>query len=160
MGLLRGGAFDAHRSPGVTAHLEWPCVDHFAIDAGGLRIRIIPQELLRLGGRVILLRKHLDAVRGAAIESPVIRAAGPRLSGRPAVGKLDSEAAVRCSEAVPTAGCDEKEDCKKTLHRYILSGTGIASKSSADRIVRRKTSAHTARRCRSASSFSFMIGYL
>ena len=43
---------------------------------------------------------------------------------------------------------------------YIRSGTGIARSCSPLTIVRRNTSAQTARRCRSVSSFSFLIGYL
>ncbi len=44
--------------------------------------------------------------------------------------------------------------------RYILSGTGIPSSPSVAVIVWRKISAQTARRWRSAGSFSLRIGYL
>ena len=43
---------------------------------------------------------------------------------------------------------------------YILAGNGIPRSSQAPVMVRRKTSAQTARRWRSSGSFSFMIGYL
>lgn len=43
---------------------------------------------------------------------------------------------------------------------YIRSGTGIPNNPNVARIVWRKTSAQTARRWRSAGSFSLRIGYL
>ena len=43
---------------------------------------------------------------------------------------------------------------------HILAGTGMPSRARPPTIVRRNTSAHTARRCLSASSASVMIGYL
>ena len=62
----------------------------------------------------------------------------------PAVDHFSSQLATRNSQLVS----------------HILAGTGIANSSSARTIVRRNTSAHAARRWRSSSSFSFMIGYL
>ncbi len=48
----------------------------------------------------------------------------------------------------------------RRVRRYIRSGTGIPMRSSEAIIVRRNTSAHTARRWRSAGSGSLRIGYL
>jgi hypothetical protein len=52
------------------------------------------------------------------------------------------------------------DDRRAVILPYMRSGIGIPSRSSAPTIVFRNTSAQTARRCRSASSFSLRIGYL
>lgn len=70
----------------------------------------------------------------------------------------DRRAAQRCERHEQLARAVEPRQRDHAHH--ILSGTGMPRSPIAPTIVRRNTSAQTARRWRSAGSFSLRIGYL
>lgn len=119
--------------------------------------------------RTLLLGSGLHARRE---EGPQRTADGDRGKGLPVsmereqrrgqtAGQKDERAESVVLEVVSHIVNGGLDDRRRALYPlYIRSGTGIPSSSSAPTIVLRNTSAHTARRCRSASSFSLRIGYL